>query len=109
MSGYAGSPAAALRLAPYIDRQGMLKVIDETPMSDVRRTLYKTMLTARLDLLYHPALERARMGDFDEDCTRRLDEGRQMTADDFERLWRESLRRDTVLSAFREDYAPVCQ
>lgn len=107
MSGYAGSPAAVERLAPSVDRQGMFEIVDETPMSDVRRAFLKTMLSARLGLLYYPALERARTVDFDRGCARRLDEGRQMTVEDFDRMWQESLGRDTALGVFSESYSPI--
>ena len=107
MSGWDGPAAAARRVVPNVDEQRILATIDEVPMSDVRRTFYKTMLKARLELLLYPALVHARADSFDKRSSRRLAEGSQMTANDFELLWQESLGRDTILNSFCEAYRPT--
>ncbi len=107
LSGWQGPTTAVGRVVPRVDERRILATIDETPMSDVRKAFYKTMVLARLELLLYPALEHARSGRFDKRSARRLREGSQMTADDFECLWQESRGRDTLLGAFRETYSPI--
>lgn len=107
MGGWTGPPDSLIRIAGRIDRQRILAIIDEVPMSDVRKVFYKTMLMARIELLLDSALEAHRSGVFDEGAQMRLQKDTGMKESDFEAIWEDSFVHDCPLATFRKTFHPL--
>ena len=87
---------AVKKIVPTISKkmQEIYEFIDnQTFLSDTRRIFYKTILTARLNLILQPAEERCLTRDYATGSLTRLNNGKNYTEELFEREW-ENMQRD---------------